>query len=103
MSGLKELTNREFKDKIDENNCEIIDVRTPMEHQSGRIPNSKLIDCQSYDFEQIIDELDKDKDYYIYCRSGGRSFHAGNFMLQKGFKNVAHLKDGIIGWDGEIE
>jgi rhodanese-related sulfurtransferase len=52
---------------------------------------------------QEIEKLDKNKTYYVYCRSGNRSFHAGNFMLQAGFQKVYNLEPGIIGWHGEKE
>jgi rhodanese-related sulfurtransferase len=48
-------------------------------------------------------ELDKTKNYYIYCRSGNRSYHAGVFMLAEGFESVQHLKDGIISWTEKLE
>ena len=88
--------------KEDENGV-LIDVRTPMENKMLRIPNSLLIDIAGPFFIPELDKLDRNKNYYLYCRSGNRSFHAGNQMLKMGFKNVCHLQPGIIGWKGETE
>ena len=88
--------------KEDENGV-LIDVRTPMENKMLRIPNSLLIDIAGPFFIPELDKLDINKNYYLYCRSGNRSFHAGNHMLKMGFKNVCHLQTGIIGWKGEVE
>jgi rhodanese-related sulfurtransferase len=87
----------------DDSKAEIIDVRTPAEHEEARIPNSKLIDIMSPDFNEEIQKLDKEKSYYVYCRSGNRSYYAAKAMKKIGIEKVYNLADGIIGWDGEIE
>ena len=81
----------------------VVDVRTPQEFNDGHLPNSLLIDIYNPTFQNKILELDKTKNYYIYCRSGNRSFHAGVFMLAEGFESVQHLKDGIISWTEKLE
>jgi len=93
-----------FEQKLKEdNNGVLIDVRTPMEHQQKRIPDSILIDISNPQFLLEINKLDKRKNYYLYCRSGNRSFIAGMQMLSMGFNSVSHLQPGIIGWKGETE
>jgi len=81
----------------------IIDVRTPQEFNEGHIQNSVLIDIYNPNFQINILALDKTKNYYIYCRSGKRSFHAGVFMLSEGFTSVQHLEEGIISWSEKLE
>jgi len=81
----------------------LLDVRTPMENQMVRILDSVLIDINSPTFSKEIEKLDKSKSYYVYCRSGNRSFHAGNYMLKNGFEKVYNLEPGIIGWHGKKE
>ena len=104
MRIVENLDTETFKKKLTEDNSAVLlDVRTPMEHQIVRIPNSILIDINNPMFMQEIEKLDRNKSYYVYCRSGNRSFHAGNYMLQVGFEKVYNLKPGIIGWDGEEE
>lgn len=81
----------------------LIDVRTKGEHVEAKIPNSQLIDIMDPMFLEKIEQLDKDKTYYLYCRSGNRSYHAGRAMIQRGFTKVYNLEPGIIGWMGEVE
>ncbi|HEY7750989.1 MAG TPA: rhodanese-like domain-containing protein [Ignavibacteriaceae bacterium] len=81
----------------------LIDVRTPFENNQARIPNSVLIDINNPSFPEEIDKLDKSKNYFLYCRSGSRSYYACAYMKKIGFNNVYNLKPGIIGWKGEIE
>lgn len=104
MDELKNLSNTEFASKIQsDNNAVIIDVRTKEEFYSGHIPNALLFDIYSPKFPQKIVELDKSKNYYLYCRSGNRSYHAGIYMLSEGFVSVHHLQDGIISWSEKLE
>jgi rhodanese-related sulfurtransferase len=81
----------------------IIDVRTPEEVSAGYIAGTTLFaDIQSGDFEQKINVLDKSKAYIVYCRSGGRSARAADYMVKKGFSRVYNLTGGIQNWKGEI-
>ena len=104
MKIVENLDAKSFETKIEEDeDAVILDVRTPMENQMVRIPNSILIDINNPMFVQEIEKLDKSKSYYVYCRSGNRSFHAGNYMLKVGFEKVFNLEPGIIGWHGKKE
>ncbi len=47
-------------------------------------------------------EIDKNKSYIVYCRSGARSAKASYYLSQNGFKNVYNLEGGISGYSGEI-
>ena len=98
------LNSEDFENGLKQDeNAVLIDVRTEMENRMARIPNSLLIDLMDPDFISKIDELDRSKSYYLYCRSGNRSYTVGNQMIKMGFENVCHLLPGIIGWKGEIE
>jgi rhodanese-related sulfurtransferase len=76
----------------------ILDVRTQEEFNESHITKAVLIDYHSSDFITKINELDKDKTYLVYCRSGNRSYHAVQKMLEMGFKNPLNLTGGIIEW-----
>ncbi|UCB44107.1 MAG: rhodanese-like domain-containing protein [Dehalococcoidales bacterium] len=76
----------------------IIDVRTPSEYADGHLENAVNIDFRADDFEAIISELDKDKTYVIYCRTGVRSAGARDVMEELGFNEVYNVLEGIIGW-----
>ena len=99
-----DLDSDTFGGKIlNDKNAVILDVRTKEEHVVNRIPNSILIDIYQPDFLSRIDQLDRSKNYYIYCRSGSRSGNAINHMVRMGFERVYHLQYGIISWNGETE
>lgn len=99
-----DLDSSTFEKQLKEDkDAVLIDVRTKGEHDEIRIPNSKLIDIMDPLFNDKIDQLDRSKSYYLYCRSGNRSYHAGRAMINKGFTKVYNLEPGIIGWMGETE
>jgi len=101
---MKNLESKAWEKELKaDNNAVILDVRTPEEYEEKHIPNSTLINVQEpQHFMSEIEKLDKDKSYYVYCKSGGRSMMACQIMNQSGFKNVANLDGGITDWHGEV-
>lgn len=89
-----------FKEKIaNQPEAIIVDVRTPAELVEGEVPNHQMINFNAPSFLDDIQELDKDKTYLLYCRSGGRSERAAQMMSQMGFKDVYNLLGGIMAWN----
>ncbi|MBS0001131.1 MAG: rhodanese-like domain-containing protein [Cyclobacteriaceae bacterium] len=84
------------------NDFEIIDVRTPGEFHSGHIRDAKLFNLMDPAFTKKIHQLDPDRTYYVYCRSGSRSMTACRVMAEAGFKNLYNVKFGLMGWQGEL-
>ena len=76
----------------------LIDVRTPVEYQEGNIQGSLLIDYKDDSFKSEINQLDKNATYLIYCRSGGRSSKATDYMISQGFQDVINLEGGYLDW-----
>lgn len=79
----------------------VLDVRTPDEYTTGHIANAQHIDYYAEDFKQKVGELDKDKTYIVYCRSGARSGKSQAIMQSLGFEKVYNLKGGIMAWHDE--
>jgi rhodanese-related sulfurtransferase len=87
----------------DDNNALILDVRTEDEWSEGIIPNAILIDInKGQDFIHQIEELDKSKNYYVYCRSGARSAKACEIMNELGIDITYNLVGGFMQWEGDI-
>ena len=85
-------------------NAIILDVRTPEEFETSRIPNSKNIDFYNpQNFMQEIEKLNKDNSYYLYCRTGVRSANSCQLMNELGFNKVYNLLGGIVEWKGELD
>ena len=92
------LSSEEFKSKILNKKVQLIDVRTSREYNAGHIKGAKNIDFYSGKFKTEFNKLNKDKPLYIYCRTGSRSRHAANKLVEMGFNEIYDLKGGIVRW-----
>lgn len=97
----KHVSLEEARKLAEENNDDpdfvILDVRTPEELQSGVIGEPVNIDIYDPNFAAKIGNLDKEKTYLVYCRSGNRSKAAAGLMKQLGFKKIYEVDRGIMG------
>ncbi len=95
----KVLPVNEYAKQIErDRNALIIDVRKAQEYESGHLQHALLLDVSDPKaFEEKIKTLDKERTYYIYCRSGRRSQTAAKTMMKHGLK-VYDLKGGIEAW-----
>ena len=66
----------------------IIDVRTPIEWETGHLPGAKLIEWQEIGEKIANETTNKDETIYLYCRSGNRSGKAKEILDQLGYSNV---------------
>jgi rhodanese-related sulfurtransferase len=98
------LTQEDWVSQFEaDENAVILDVRTEDEFNEGFIANAINIDIhRGQDFVTEIEALDKNKNYFVYCRSGMRSAKACEIMNQLGFENAYNLIGGITEWDGEV-
>jgi rhodanese-related sulfurtransferase len=74
---------------------ELIDVRTPEEHDAGHIEGDRPIP-----FDHLKDEaggLPKDQPVVLYCRSGDRSAAAVDALRASGY-DAYSIEGGILGW-----
>lgn len=96
---MKNLNASTFKEKTStDDQAIIVDVRTPEEEAEGLIPNSININIMESSFPAKVMDLDKSKTYYVYCRSGGRSVSACQFMEKQGLTTY-NLEGGIQAWN----
>lgn len=92
------LDGSEFKEKFKETpGATLVDVRTPAEFSSGTIKGAKNIDYMSASFKDQFLKLDKNKEYFLFCRSGNRSGQACNLLVKEDYK-VCNLNGGIDSW-----
>ncbi len=79
---------------------QLIDVREPYEYEIANIgglliPKGEIL--------QHLDEIDRDKNVVIHCRSGKRSQDVIDLLKQEaGLMNLYNLKGGILAWADEI-
>jgi adenylyltransferase/sulfurtransferase len=91
-----------LKERIDaEDEPFILDVRSPQEVEICRLEGSTVIPVG--DLPEHLDELPRDEEIVVHCRSGQRSAQAQKLLLEEGFEDVKNLKGGILAWAHEID
>ena len=94
--------NQENSDDVEAINIEslvknkefLLDVREEYEYQEGHVKGAVNLPLREILSQK--DSLPKDKDIYVYCRSGHRSADAVNFLKSLGFEKVHNIEGGFI-------
>lgn len=73
-----------------------LDVRTPEEWNEYHAPNSTLIPLDQ--LPQRVNELPKDREIVVVCRSGNRSQEGRDILKQAGITNVTSMAGGLKAW-----
>jgi rhodanese-related sulfurtransferase len=78
---------------------ELIDIRSDGEVAHGVLPKAQHLPMHLLPLR--LQDLPKDGDFVLYCRSGARSYHACAYLAQQGIENAVNLRGGIIAWARE--
>ncbi|GAD13080.1 rhodanese domain-containing protein [Geobacillus kaustophilus GBlys] len=98
---MKTITPKEVEERLRAGeSLHIIDVREPEEVAAGKIPGAVNIPLGLIEFR--MHELDKNEEYILVCRSGGRSGRAAEFLDSRGYR-VVNMTGGMLAWKGPIE
>jgi len=99
---LPEITVGELKAHLEaRDECILLDVREPQEHQICRIPGSRLVPLG--ELEKRIHEFHPGSEIFVHCKSGGRSAKAVRLFQKAGFQRVKNVRGGITAWSKEID
>jgi len=99
---IEEITVRELKQLRDKQlDLYLLDVREQAEWDIARIEGAhfKPLSILEKDFRDIP----KDKTVYCFCKLGGRSAKAIEFLKSQGYSTVVNIKGGIQAWSEEID
>jgi adenylyltransferase/sulfurtransferase len=97
-----EIDVREVKAKLDRGDqFVLIDVREPHEYKICHIPAARLIPLG--EVAKRLNELDREADIVIHCKSGMRSAKACGILRQAGFQHVRNMKGGILAWSDKVD
>jgi adenylyltransferase/sulfurtransferase len=91
------ITPEELHEKIQAGTAIILlDIRVPVELQISTIPNAVNIPLER--LSERLDELDREKEIVVICRSGRRSARGVSILKKAGFTSVKNLTGGINAW-----
>jgi sulfur-carrier protein adenylyltransferase/sulfurtransferase len=100
--GLSTINVHELKRKMEDNGTfAIVDVREEFEYDIARIEGSKLIPLG--ELPERLDELQKDEEIILLCKSGTRSAQAAQLLHAAGFARAYSLEGGIDAWADQID
>ena len=74
----------------------ILDVRQPDEWNAVHIPGATLIPLDK--LEERVNEVPKDKEVVVVCRSGNRSQAGRDILKNAGFTQVTSMAGGVTQW-----
>ena len=77
---------------------QLVDVRLPEEYEDYHLPGALLIPLPELTTGK--GDLDTEKPTIVYCRSGGRSQAASQWLVGQGFKEVYDISHHIADWQG---
>lgn len=97
------ISNEELQKKLEESNENmiIIDVRESVEYVFNHIPNAVSIPLG--ELEDRLDELNREAEIFVVCRTGNRSDFAAQKLAETGFTKVINVVPGMSEWSGKIE
>lgn len=79
----------------------LLDVRNDNEVAFCKIEGSKHIPLN--ELPARFNELDKNAEMYVYCRSGARSRNAVEYLKQNGFTSLRNVRGGILEWSDKVD
>ena len=74
----------------------VLDVREPDEWNESHIPGATLIPLG--ELASRVNDVPKDQEIVVMCRSGNRSQQGRDILLAAGFTNVTSMAGGINQW-----
>ncbi len=100
------LTAKEFNEYVNDPDAVVVDMRNAYESEVGHFENAVLPQVDTFREElAVAPELlaqHKDKKIALYCTGGIRCEKASAWLKHNGFKNVKHLKGGIIDYKHQV-
>ena len=99
-----EMTATELKERMDAGDVPVlVDVREYFEADIADLPEVGQLRIPMAELNERFEEMDRDSELVLYCRSGARSDRAVRFLLRQGYQKVFNLKGGTLAWREEVD
>jgi sulfur-carrier protein adenylyltransferase/sulfurtransferase len=100
--ALPEISVEELKEKRERGDrVTVLDVREPHETQISDLEGSVKVPLGT--LPANLNRFSKDDEIVVYCRTGGRSAQAVEFLRAAGFEKAKNLTGGINRWAERID
>ncbi len=94
-------TFAEAKNKLDDENIAVVDVRKYADYQVEHIPGS--INAADSRLPEYLDRIPKDKELYVHCTAGSRSAVSAAYLKRAGYDKITQIDDQFANWKSEGE
>jgi rhodanese-related sulfurtransferase len=99
--NIPEITPAEFVTRRDRGDAmTLLDVREAWELDVASVPG--IVHIPMGEVAQRVNELNRNEEVVVLCRSGRRSLEVARFLQQNGFKAV-NLAGGILAWSRDLD
>jgi rhodanese-related sulfurtransferase len=95
VSEERALAPERVAELIESGEAQVIDVRTPAEHEAGHIGAARHVPLESVTAE--VSSLDPSKPLVFYCRGGERSGMAAEAFAASGW-DAYNMDGGLVAW-----
>jgi hydroxyacylglutathione hydrolase len=93
VDSITEITAEQFEQIYKKGKVNLLDVRKTSEHNAQHIQGAQNFPL---DFiNQNMNEVDRNKEYYLHCAGGFRSMIAASILRTRGFENLINIKSGF--------
>jgi rhodanese-related sulfurtransferase len=93
IDTLESISAETFAERVKNGNVNILDVRKDGEYKSTHLEHAQHF---ALDFiNEQMNEISKDKTYYIHCAGGYRSVIAASILKARGFHNLVDIAGGF--------
>lgn len=100
-----EVTPDEVKEKVDDGETQVIDIRSPEQYERGHIPGA--INVPIHELPRRVDDLEWKEDVVVACPIGKSSVQAArlidSFEGVDDDDTVASMAGGYEQWEYELE
>ncbi|ADJ16348.1 rhodanese-like domain-containing protein [Halalkalicoccus jeotgali] len=102
---VEELTPEEVKEKVEEGEVRVVDIRSPAEFERGHIPGAINVPMTRLPSE--IDQHDWDGEVVVACPIGKSSIQAakliGSYEGVENANRIASMEGGYDAWEYDLE
>jgi hydroxyacylglutathione hydrolase len=93
IDTLESISAEEFADRAKASDIKILDVRKDGEYKSMHLENSEHLSLEF--INERMNDVSKDKTYYVHCAGGYRSVIAASILKARGFNNLIDIAGGF--------
>lgn len=89
--SIETVTVDDFLSAYSDSGKSVVDVRKPGEYTEAHLNVAQSLPLDDFLSTDFANEIEKDKPYYMHCRSGFRSTIATSILRRQGYRNLTNV------------